>query len=75
VVAVGDGVHVEHHPDALGLLVDPAEEVEEVAVELGVVADQLGRPPPVALGDRRRQQPVGDLRRDRVTQLRDQVVA
>src|ERR671924_301660 len=52
VVMVAGGVDVEDHADAGGLLVDPAEEVEEVAGELGVVAGQLGHPPPVVGGDR-----------------------
>src|SRR5919199_813028 len=61
VVPVVGGVDVQHHPDAGGLLVDAAEELEEVAGQLGVGAHQLGRAAPLVGRDRRGQQPVGDL--------------
>jgi hypothetical protein len=75
VVAVGDGVHVEDHPDAGRLLVHAAQEVKEVAGQLRAAPGQLGHPPPVAWVDGYRQGPVGDLGLDGVPQLRDQVVA
>src|SRR5215218_5058472 len=75
VVVVAGGVDVEDDADAGGLLVHAAEELEEVAGELRVVAGQLGHAPPVPGVHGDGQQPVGDLRLDRVRQLRDQVVA
>src|SRR5215207_3029526 len=50
VVAVAGRVDVQHHPDAGGLLVDPAQEVEEVAGQVGPASSQLGHPPPVLRG-------------------------
>ena len=66
---------MEHHPDAVGLLVHTAQEVEEVAGQVGVATGQLGHPAPVAGVDRHGQGAVGDVRFDGVPQLRDQVVA
>jgi hypothetical protein len=75
VMAVGDGVHVQDDPDALGLLVDPAQEVEEVAGQVGSPPGQLGHPPPVPWGHGDRQGAVDHLRLDGIPELRGQVVA
>src|SRR5919198_5657627 len=47
VVAVAGRVDVQHHADARLLLVDAAEEVEEVAGDLGVAPYAFGRGAPV----------------------------
>src|SRR6266536_3320110 len=84
VVTVVGRVHVQDQSDARVLLVDPAEEVEEVAGDVRVAPHELGRAAPPGRGDRDRQQPVGDLGPDLrslplgslgLAELDDQVVA
>src|SRR5215211_1486983 len=62
VVAVAGRVDVEDHPDPGRLLVDSAQEVEEVAGQVGALAGQLGHPPPVVRGDGHGQGAEGDVR-------------
>jgi hypothetical protein len=74
VVTVAGRVDVEHHRDAGRLLVHAAEEFEEVAVEVAVLADELGHAAVVVRRHGHGQQPVADLRFEGVAELGDQVV-
>src|SRR5574341_68048 len=55
------GVHVQHHAEARVLLVDAAEEVEEVAGHVRVAPHELGDAAPLVGRHRDGEQAVGDL--------------